>query len=55
MECFEFTLNSVIMNICFLSQCPPNPLPKRLLLGWLEFPRVTDIQGNIKLMVTTHS
>lgn len=53
MERFEFTPNSE--DICFLSLCPPNPLPKLLLLGWLEFPRGTDIQGSIKLIATTCS
>lgn len=55
MECFEFTPSSASMNLCFLSQCPPNPLTKWLLLGCLEFPRVTDIQGNIELMTTNCS
>lgn len=55
MECFEFTPSSEAVNICFLSQCPPNPLPKLLLLGRLEFPRVTNIKGNIKIIAAACS
>lgn len=55
MECFGLAPNSETMNIYFLSQCPPNPLAKSLLLRRLELPPVTDTQININLIVTTCS